>query len=510
MSDIFGSADSVFFVGGRGTKTGHATPGGCTRSWWENELGTNPTKTDIQNAMTKIMDEYGEPILEDIGASYSSLNKTLSVVSTAGIEVGMVAYVSDGDIDFPTGRYEITDVIDSMTLEIGNVSDWGMDVFATVVVGGAFADFSDAAASGVLNALSYDVCLYINKSQTRTSATSITTGGTTGIGTKFQVRGYNEVPGDMDFGGEYYQSPMDAYLNGIDANAFVKLENTVSYCISMTNKHDIHFANIHFDGVSYGVWASNSATYRGGVLEHCVFKSAGGFTTNAVYFYKLTQVSIFDCFFDGSNGVWADQFVRIARGNCNVVYNNVFVGQTGRDMLCLDGGDVFNNLFIDNRKAILFGVSDSIVTCVALNNTSYKNSGAVIYNGWVDATNNYSQTHILNNLFLPENDKTSWSKSGTGGVPVNIANNCSYYSGGYTGNNPWGGKAASPMHSHKNNIEVDPDCIDPANNDFRTKNGNVSKGGLKDLGGIRGAHIGAFLPDMDVTQGGYSGVFNQG
>lgn len=505
MSDIFGSGDSVFFVGGQGTKTGTTNPGGCSRTWWETAIGGG-TKAEIQAAMNKIMQANGEAKWNLSNCAFDYSNYQFTVPDTTGVEVGMVAYVSGTDII--AGRYEITAVPDSTHIEVSGIIAFDDNEDSTIVIGGAFADFSDAVASGVLNALSYDVCLYINKSQTRTSVTSITTGGSYGIGSKFQVRGYNEVPGDMDMYGEYYQSPMDAYLNGIDANAFVKLENTVSYCVSITNKHNIHFANIHFDGTSYGVYASNSATYRGGVLEHCVLKSTGGFTEKAVNFYMLTQVSIFDCFFDGSNGVWADQFIRISKGNDNVIYNNVFVGQTGRDMLCCDGGFVFNNLFIDNRKAILFGTSSSVATCVALNNTSYKNTGAVFYNGWVDATVNYSQTHILNNLFLPENDRTSWSKSGIGGVAVNIANNCSYYPGGYTGTNPWTGTAASSMHSHKNNIEVDPDCIDLANGDYRTKNANVSKGGLKDLGGIKGTHIGAFLPDS--TGGGYSGVFNQG
>ena len=193
----------------------------------------------------------------------------------------------------------------------------------------------------------------------------------------------------------------------------------------------------------------------------------------------------------------------MSRTSVNTVYNNVFVGQNGKDMLCLDGGFVFNNLFVDNRKSILFGLSDSVTTCVALNNTSYNNNGTVIYNGWVHATINWSQVHLLNNLILPLADRMAWAQSTVGGTVVNIANNCSYRADGFTDIY----ESAAPGVI-KNNLEADPDCIDPANDDFRTKNGNVSQGGLKDLAGIKGAHIGAFLPDS--TGGEYSGVFNQG
>jgi hypothetical protein len=184
------------------------------------------------------------------------------------------------------------------------------------------------------------------------------------------------------------------------------------------------------------------------------------------------------------------------RGSANTVYNNVFVGQNGKDMLCLDGGFIFNNLFVDNRKSILFGLSDQVTTCVVLNNTSYNNDGVVFYNGWVSSTVNWSQVHLINNLVLPVADKVTWTYSNVGGTVANIANNCSYRTGGFT--DIYGSTAPGVT---KNNLEVDPDCVSAANDDFRPRNPNVLHGGFCGLTG-KPAQIGAIVQGYQFTGSG--------
>lgn len=491
MANIFETADTIFFVGGQGNKTGQINPGGCRRSWWENELGENPTKTDKQNALNKLMGADGEAKFALTSLTYTGSTKQFTVTDSTGIETGMVAYITGGGI--LSGRYEITDVPDSTHITVSGLAYTGNNSDSAVTIGGAFDSLPNAVSSGVLDATSYHVNIYTNKSETFTSSVIFGCEGAPYKGTRLCVRGYNEVPCDMDSGGEYYQSPYDAYLNGIDANAFVLYDNQTSgFTIDISGRDNILFSNLHIKGALTGFYGSDLC--KGWVLEHSVF--SGAYSSRAVDTYKAYYASIFDCYFDGSTYTGSDQFIRMHYTSVNTVYNNVFVGQTGKDMLCLDGGFVFNNLFVDNRKSVLFGISDSITTCVVLNNTSYNNSGAVFYNGWVNATVNWSQVHFLNNLTLPVADKAVWSRSGVGGAAVNIANNCSYRAGGFT--NIYGSTAPGVT---KNNLEIDPDCVDIANEDFRPRNPIVLHGGLDGLTG-KPAQIGAILQEYQFASSG--------
>ena len=104
MSDIFGSADSVFFVGGQGTKTGTINPGGCSRMWWETAIA-GCTKAEIQAAMNKIMGINGEAKWNLSDCDFDYLSTQFTVPDSSGMEVGMVAYLSGTDI-IP-GRYRL-------------------------------------------------------------------------------------------------------------------------------------------------------------------------------------------------------------------------------------------------------------------------------------------------------------------------------------------------------------------------------------------------------------------
>ncbi len=491
MANIFGTADSIFFVGGQGTKAGLTNPGGCRRTWWENELGTNPTKIDKQNALNKLMGANGEAKFALTNLTYTGSTKQFTVTDSTGIEVGMVAYVTGTGI--LSGRYEITDVPDSTHITVSGLAYTGNNPDSAVTIGGAFGSLPNAVSSGVLDATSYHVNIYTNKNETFTSAVVFGCEGTPYKGTRLSVRGYNEVPGDMDSGGEYYQSPYDAYLNGIDVDAFILYDNQTSgFTINISGRDNILLSNLHIKGVSTGFYGHDLC--KGWVLEHCMF--SGAYSSRAVDTYKAYYASIFNCYFDGSTYTGSDQFIKMNRTIVNTVYNNVFVGQNGKDMLCLDGGFIFNNLFVNNRKSILLGMSEQITTCVILNNTSYNNNGAVFYNGWVNATTNWSQVHILNNLILPVADKFTWTRINVGGTVVNIANNCSYRAGGFT--DVYGSTAPGVT---KNNLEVDPDCVDVANDDFRPRNPMVLHGGFSGLSG-KPAQIGAIVQGYQFTGSG--------
>lgn len=491
MANIFETADSIFFVGGQGAKIGLINAGGCTRTWWETELGANPTKTDKQNALNKLMGANGEAKFALTGLTYTGSAKQFTVTDSMGIEAGMVAHITGGGI--LSGRYEITGVPDSTHITVSGLAYTGNNTDSAVTIGGAFDSLPSAVSSGVLDAMSYHVNIYTNKSETFTSSVIFGCEGTLSKGTRLSVRGYNEVVDDMDRGGEYYQNPYDAYLNGIDANAFVLYDNQTSgFTIDISGRDNILLSNLHIKGTLTGFYASDLC--KGWALEHCVF--SGAYSSRAIDTYKAYYASIFDCYFDGSTYTGSDQFIRMHRTSVNTVYSNVFVGQIDKDMLCLDGGFVFNNLFVNNKKSVLFGISDQITTCVALNNTSYNNSGAVFYNGWVSETANWSQVHFLNNLTLPVADRIVWSHSGTGGTAVNIANNCSYRADGFT--NIYGSTALGVT---KNNLEVDPDCVDIVNKDFRPRNPMVLHGGLDGLTG-KSAQIGAILQEYQFASSG--------
>ena len=144
MGVVFSEKDSVFFVGGRGTKAGDADAGGCTKEYWGNLKNPNKTLADV-------MGSNGEPISGseswngsqtacDVIESTDHTGK-VKIVGLSGdpfeyVEEGHVVNVEFGGI-YSDGRYEVIsrDFTDEkLEIDLVYISDTTCDAKA----GGAF------------------------------------------------------------------------------------------------------------------------------------------------------------------------------------------------------------------------------------------------------------------------------------------------------------------------------------------------------------------------------------
>ena len=131
---VFEYEASVFFVGGTGSKAGSGNSGGCTRAWLDGNF----------SELADIMGSNGAPLIAETGCTYDDDEGRITKASAgefAGAEVGMVAYISDGDVDITTDRYEITDVDPSGDwVEVSNIDADDNATGVTINIGGAFDD----------------------------------------------------------------------------------------------------------------------------------------------------------------------------------------------------------------------------------------------------------------------------------------------------------------------------------------------------------------------------------
>jgi hypothetical protein len=489
MATVFLEKDSMFFVGGQGNKGGHVTPGGCTLNWWGNAVGSGG-KSDKQAAMNKLMDADGSAKYEFTNASFTNSIKQFTVVDTTGVEVGMIMYVTGTSIT--TGRYEITDVPDGTHITVAGIVAAGDNNDSTIVIGGAFQNISAAVSTGALDATSYNVDIYTNLNETGTSTITLSCEGYGYGNTYLGIIGFNEVPGDMDMGGEYYQSPLDAYKNGIDVNSFVQIEKTTTgNTIDISNRENVRLKNLHIKGVTRGLYGYNNC--RGSVLEHCTF--SGAFTAYAIEFYNAYYSTMFDCFIDGSSFAGSVELMRMNRSNGLTIFGNVIAGKDNVGTLICDGAFFFNNLVIGGNCGLYCGASDSNHASTVVNNTFYDqhpiNSGrSVVHLGY-----NWGKMHLLNNIFAPRESNANILKvTANGGSIVEVTNNCIYHPDGLS--NPW-----PNTKDPKKTIEEDPEFVDVSSKDFRPLNPNVLKGGRMDIAG-NSMQIGAMVQGYQFANTG--------
>jgi len=386
MASIFTEKDSVFFVGGRGTKAGDANAGGCTKAAWEDAGLCNKT-------LSRVMDTNGESFVNaicavtDNGAGKCRLTKAGDVNIPC---VGLVAFVSF-DALHASGRYEVI---------AWNPVDW-VDIDLAFVgvedcylrVGGAFDTLQNAidktdASHG------YNVQIYDNKPETLGATLDFdTTGGSIANNSQFIVEGFNVQPGDMNYKKTYYQSPMDCLKNGVDTNKCVTLnanggafpvisidnfdglvlKNFYPYNTNKASPNngvtfantpvDVSFVNCRVDTAYYGV----SGQCYGGQFRDCYFgndmdgnlntdvDTYGGAFVNCVFnsdgltYGPIIKYTVFESclFWKGLYGCKAGYPVHLV--NC------VFYGQTtaciqvySATYACITG---YNNIFIPAEAA---------------------------------------------------------------------------------------------------------------------------------------------------------------
>lgn len=227
MAEVFARTETVFFVGGprTGTQAGGTLSGGCTKAFFDANGGEDSFD------LLSIMGANGEPI-DTAGGAAVTLSGGNTLIAKVGAFtntiVGMVVFVSGTSLN--DGRYEVLIRTDD-AIEISGDA-YVVDSNTLVVnVGGAFDSISSVdgnvdAAEGSTTTAYHSVRVYDNKNITLSnSEVTISAGGGSVVHNTFlSFTGFNSVPGDMMFGGDFYQSPFDAHMNGIDETKCVVVD----------------------------------------------------------------------------------------------------------------------------------------------------------------------------------------------------------------------------------------------------------------------------------------------
>lgn len=480
MATVFFEKDSVFFVGGRGTKVGNANAGGCTLEAWNDPAKLNKT---LANVMGANGDAVSSPQAWNPGgcdAVVSPFNRVKIMKAASGwfadVKVGQVVYVEFVAV-YANGRYEVTDAIDANEFEISLTHT--ADTTCKVVVGGAF-DALQNAVDETDAGNDYDVIINSNIFNYEKGSAFVCdagNGGSVAKGSHKIIKGFHTQPGDMNYGETYYQSPLDALINGVDITTpkciRINASGGAYDVMTITNSHNWVFENIYI---------------------HNTNKAAGN---NGVEFVTLpVNISFINCKFDTAYSIYAgttygNLFQRCYIGN-GFGHAFVFDYQSGIGQvfdMCVFNSDgvaglklprytVFSKcLFWKGGTAALIDRNDYFDSCVFYGQT-------VACIGPRDAT--YGTVHGANNIFMPAEaaDYVACSTADTGSVSVEtLRNSCVWTIAGVAVTHHLSIGASNVERQLTDAIEADPQFVDAANGDFRLKvNSPCLKTGMKTLG----------------------------
>jgi len=464
MPRIFDSADSIFFVGGRGTKAGDANAGGgCTKYGWENVFA---------GTLSLVMGSNGEPLSS--GIAWDGSGTSCTVTESGGgkvliTKVGAFAGFSGGcriaNVLFPapwgsySGRYEMTGLYKTAdTIEI-DLAYWGNDTTCCVKVGGAFDTLQNTIDNTDANATTpHNVDILTNKPKTYS-----------GAGDQIDVDvGGGDITGDtwkriisIDDNGE--ELAEGSYVT-IDANG------QACHVFNIQNIENIEFRHIYAkdaDATHDGFKLTRTAGYvqnillsdckttgcRYGVtawtsyIRHIVLR--GGYykgNTYALYVY-CAAFSATKTVFEGVSG----QSINNVRAYYSSIFDGCVFKNTSVKALFLDSdyctSYVKNCVFYNVAKAIELTLKARLVQYNNICIVDAKATGMFInrLNGSID----YSDYSCL------------WAMDGAPAAA-----------------NRWGGTGLP-----ENSIEADPQFVDAASGDFRPRNPAVLRGGRPDING---------------------------
>lgn len=454
MSIIFDSKDSVFFVGGKGIKSGGPNPGGVTKAAWGDLDNPTLTLADVMNANGGYIGGY------DFPAHFTVTNNgsgKLRIEEVAGglfsnCIAGLIAFVSFTDT-YDVGRYEVLDVD-------GVSGDW-IDIDEThtgdttcgCTVGGAFPSLQIASDNTDANSTTpHNVYILTNKAETLAVSIDFDTGG-----------------GDLSAG--TWKRIVGVDNDGIELadGSWLTIDADGSACdVFNTDLVDnIEFRHIHayntsgaFSGFNFG----NTASHYGFLLKECkstdhayavtvqgsavrnFFVIGGTYSASAITFYIK---SIFGGSINGAN---------LYSTGSHVIYSNYY------------GVSVHGCLIRSNGSSI--GLRASSVNPPVVTNCAF-------YNVTAGISIEHTGTALVeyNNIFVVAAKATGKAINRTiGGVAYSDYSCLWAIDGAPAASDRWGG-SGKPEHA----IEEDPDFMDAANGNFRPRNPNVLRGGRPDI-----------------------------
>ena len=432
MGDCFDNDPTIHFVGGQGTKAGHATPGGATLDWFETQ-GSGFSLSDI-------MDANGGPLnATTTGHSWTQATKTLTASAGGGFtgaEVGMIVYVSDQTVGGPyitTGRYKITatDGLSSITLgDMASPADYdgvndGTDV--TVCIGGAYASMDAAiGSSSGLDAAAHDVHVFDNLDETSMSEIVLGVTGSLSNNAMLRYWGYNTTIGDRLSGGasEGTWTSKAAGANTLldpDAN-----DNVAFYCLHLQN-NDANDATIEA--------GTSTDEMRGWLLQHCKVENAGGDYCIGYGVWKPLLVYDCDLITQGAFSVITVEISSDLSGACFFVDTRFTVDYSGIGdaTLCTGHAAAFVNCSINGDTYGNYGFINGghhgqiLINCTnaKADHPSGQNSGLARVNnanGWVAAIR-----CSCNPVDAGDDQQVIWVRDENGGT-VPTVSDCNHYS----------------------------------------------------------------------------------
>jgi hypothetical protein len=475
MANIFNTEASVFFVGGRGTKADcDAKAGGCTKDWWD----ANVAAVGEASALAKIVGANGAPIVATTATSITNIDDGVTPAlvypsSMTGIEVGMVVFLEDLDTEAPlypriaTGRYKILSVESTYFTvpNLGSSEISGASGFRCNI-GGAVTSITDLIVGDGLDevdATRYDVDIYTNKNETLASGVEFSAGGSVSNNSTLRVIGYNTTPGDMDYGGAYYQSAVDALQNGVTAGKSISWDfdnqaiNGVAISVSK-----IVFKNIYFHNVSqasaWSLIAFASNPYGVGFIN-CKFDDGYRLCGTTAYFLRMDDCYIGDSF--------ASNYPVDATWNSATIVDTVIKLKAASNGVRISYGE-FRRCLIAGGY---YGYAALTTPAVFTNCIFYAQTVACV----LLASANYAMLMGENNVFMPAEagDYVAYAASAAGSVDCSmLKNSVVWTAAGVAMTNHLSLNSVTGQLTDVVNVDaagnyLDPLFADAANGDFR-------------------------------------------
>jgi hypothetical protein len=469
MSVIFDTKDSVFFVGGRGAKTGDQyAGGGCTKDFWGDLK--NPSKS-----LSDVMGTNGEQ-LSDVAASLGDAacdvenngsGKVRIIKSGLGYftncSAGLIANVNFAGV-YTNGRYEVINVDSGSGNWVDIDESYSSDTTCGTWVGGAFNKLQQALDNTDANAGSaHNVYILTNKDETFSAAGD-------------QI--------DVDAGGGSKTSNTWKRIIGINnnglelpANSYTTINGNDQAChvFQIGDLDNIEFRHIAASNTSAtssyaGFWFSPTSTQNGFVICDCksidcyhaiyasVMNTRGVFVIGGYYKSDVATVIHFSACY------------AVLLENVHIVCGGAF---TCMELEPLGIASVRGCIIEGNGSGTTGLYCDRMVSWLVISNSVFYNLGDCV------------DLNSSSGIGLVEHSNIFVVAMAASGKAINRQNGDIAYSdysclwgldGTPSASGRWGG-GGKPEHA----IEQTPDFIDAANDNFRPRNPDVLRGGEPDI-----------------------------
>lgn len=326
-------------------------------------------------------------------------------------------------------------------------------------------------------------------------------GGTILTNTTLCVEGYKISPGDMSLGGEHYQSPMIAFVNGIDATKKVTIDGVgaMANLLSLDGVDNIMFRNFRFTGSTGSIFTSTNIPMNVS-FENCFFDDASFVCNATCERFKFSGCYVKDMSIADGNIFKLKGFGFLFDGCVVELTGSVVVGINIGLMTTGGSAYICNSLILNGAQAIhTKGFTD------VRGNTICNSAVAAIV---CSSSSDLSQADAFNNIIMPTAHDTgvaflSGAAAGEGGS-FNNDYNCIFSVDGQLLDNIGSAESGNTSPTiGANSVQADPMLT----SNYRSRNPAVLRGGKPDLQGNAG-QIGAVLSEHQFKSN--AAMSNQG